>query len=80
MSEVPQSECEGEIGMKKFFDYLYYLLWAAVSIAFILLKAFGAVTYSWIWALAPLWVPIVIVLIGSVIFAGIAALQAYRKK
>ena len=67
--------------MKKFCaSNLFYVLWAMVSAAFILLKAFGAMACSWIWALAPIWVPLVIAFIGSVIIFGICVVSSYRKK
>lgn len=40
-----------------------------LTIVFIVLKLTGYITWSWVWVLAPLWIPIV----GFIVFAGIAA-------
>lgn len=41
-----------------------------LAIVFIVLKLTGYITWSWVWVLAPLWIPVV----GFIVFAGIAAL------
>lgn len=40
-----------------------------LTIVFIALKLTGYITWSWVWVLAPLWIPVV----GFIVFAGIAA-------
>lgn len=40
-----------------------------LTIVFIVLKLTGYITWSWVWVLAPLWIPVV----GFIVFAGIAA-------
>ena len=51
-----------------------------LTIAFIVLKLCGVINWAWIWVLAPLWIPIVlvvgvylIVVVFSLIFALIAS-------
>lgn len=34
-----------------------------LAIVFIVLKLIGVITWSWLWVLAPLWIPVAIVLI-----------------
>lgn len=34
-----------------------------LTIAFIVLKLVGIINWSWVWVLAPIWIPILIVLI-----------------
>ena len=40
-----------------------------LTIAFIVLKLMGYITWSWVWVFAPLWIPVV----GFIVFTGIAA-------
>jgi hypothetical protein len=40
-----------------------------LTIVFIVLKLVGYVTWSWLWVLGPLWMPISLALIGFFIFA-----------
>ena len=35
-----------------------------LTIAFIVLKLCNVITWSWLWVLAPLWIPTVIILLG----------------
>ena len=41
-----------------------------LTIAFIVLKLIGVIDWSWIWVLAPTWIPLALVL-GILILAGI---------
>jgi hypothetical protein len=41
-----------------------------LTIVFIILKLLGAITWSWAWVLAPLWMPVLLIVIIAVI-AGI---------
>jgi hypothetical protein len=34
-----------------------------LTIAFIVLKLCGVITWSWVWVLAPLWIPIALIII-----------------
>lgn len=43
-------------------------------ILFIGLKLTGQITWSWLWVLSPMWMPIVIVLVLLVVFGLFAAL------
>ena len=38
-----------------------------LAIAFIVLKLVGVISWSWLWVLSPLWIPIVIASLGIVI-------------
>ena len=47
----------------------------ALTIAFIVLKLTGVIAWSWLWVLAPLWIPwtifgIAAIIIGIIIFIG----------
>lgn len=50
-----------------------------LTILFIALKLTGVITWSWVWVLAPLWIPfaifLVIVLIAMIIMMVIALLD-----
>lgn len=39
-----------------------------LAIAFIVLKLVGVISWSWLWVLSPLWIPIVIALLGIMVF------------
>lgn len=41
-----------------------------LAIAFVVLKLIGVITWSWVWVLAPLWIPIVVGLIIVAIATG----------
>lgn len=48
-----------------------------LGITFIILKLCNIITWSWVWVLAPFWIPVAIILailIIIVLFCGIAAL------
>lgn len=51
-----------------------------LTIVFIILKLCNVIAWSWLWVLAPIWVPLVIAFIGSVIIFGICVVSSYRKK
>ena len=34
-----------------------------LTIAFIVLKLLGVITWSWVWVLSPLWIPVAVVLV-----------------
>ena len=39
-----------------------------LTIAFIVLKLCNVISWSWWWVLAPLWIPIIIVILGLLFF------------
>ena len=39
-----------------------------LAIAFIVLKLCNVISWSWWWVLAPLWIPVVIVILGLLFF------------
>lgn len=44
--------------------------WDLLVVAFIVLKLCGVIKWSWIWVLAPFWIPIIfIIIIVFVLFA-----------
>lgn len=44
--------------------------WDLLVVAFIVLKLCGVIKWSWIWVLAPFWIPIIfIVIIVFILFA-----------
>ena len=34
-----------------------------LAIVFIVLKLLGIITWSWVWVLSPIWIPIIVVLV-----------------
>lgn len=38
-----------------------------LTIAFIVLKLTGVISWSWIWVLAPIWIPVVIIAVCCII-------------
>lgn len=41
----------------------------ALTIAFIVLKLLGKITWKWIWVLAPIWIDILLAIILLIIYA-----------
>lgn len=41
-----------------------------LTIAFVVLKLIGVITWSWVWVFAPLWIPFVVGLIIVAIATG----------
>lgn len=39
-----------------------------LTIVFIVLKLLGKITWSWVWVLAPVWIPVILVFIISILF------------
>ena len=42
-----------------------------LAIAFIILKLAGVIDWSWVWVLAPLWVPLLVVVFFVVVYLAI---------
>lgn len=40
-----------------------------LTIAFIVLKLCKIITWSWLWVLSPLWIPIILILVIAIILA-----------
>ena len=53
-----------------------------LGLVFIILKLCGVISWSWLWVLAPLWIPLALALVVlGVIFIGAAiASGSYKKK
>ena len=49
-----------------------------LQVAFIVLKLIGKIDWSWVWVLAPLWIPFCLILILAVVCA--VALYASGRK
>lgn len=43
-----------------------------LTIAFIVLKLCGVITWSWVWVLSPLWISAILVIILVIIFVVLA--------
>ncbi len=56
--------------MRRRNNTIYYGInfWELLTIVFIILKATGTITWSWWLVLAPIWVPIVLVILFIIIF------------
>lgn len=42
--------------------------WGLLALVFIVLKLVGVITWSWLWVLAPIWIPAVILILLIVVF------------
>lgn len=57
-------------------------LGGVLGVTFIVLKLTGVIAWSWLWVLAPFWIPIAIVLVVLVVLgliAGVAKLAGVDK-
>ena len=45
----------------------------ALAILFIALKLCGVITWSWLWVLAPIWIQLILAVIGFIAFLKVAA-------
>lgn len=43
-----------------------------LAIVFIILKLCGVITWSWVWVLAPLWIPVLVGVVAIVIITVVA--------
>lgn len=50
-----------------------------LTLLFIGLKLTNYIDWSWWWVLAPLWMPLIIVVIGLAIFIGVLIAKEIRK-
>ena len=48
-----------------------------LTIAFIALKLAGFIAWSWLWVLAPLWIPTALVLLVLGVIVGVALVRAF---
>jgi hypothetical protein len=48
-----------------------FLLLGLLTICFVVLKLIGAIAWSWLWVLSPLWCPLSVVLVWAIIMAMI---------
>jgi len=39
-----------------------------LTIVFIILKLTGVITWSWLWVLSPLWIPVVLIVIIVIVY------------
>lgn len=49
-----------------------------LTIAFIVLKLCGVIAWSWVWVLAPLWIPLAFALVVSAIIVAVKVLFVDR--
>ena len=50
---------------------------SALLVAFVVLKLVGVITWSWMWVLSPLWIPLVLLLgflLVAIIIGGIVSI------
>jgi len=52
-----------------------FILCVALTAVFTILKTFGAISWTWIWVLSPLWVPIVMAFFVAVIVIILALIR-----
>lgn len=51
-----------------------------LTIVFIVLRLMGIIEWGWVWVLAPLWMPLALVLVGVIIFLIVAAIASNNRK
>ena len=64
---------------KKGKDWRFSILCILLTITFIILKLIGEISWSWLWILAPLWIPPVIFIIACFI-AGFFVIYRVKKE
>lgn len=52
----------------------------ALAIAFIVLKLVGVIDWSWIWVLAPIWIPIAILAAITIIVFAVTGIKMLIEK
>lgn len=50
-----------------------------LTIAFVVLKLLGKISWPWVWVLSPIWIPTSVIIIGVLIALAISYVF-YRKK
>ena len=50
-----------------------------LGVAFIVLKLCGVIDWSWLWVLAPFWIPLAVALIALAIVLMVTAVKRKRK-
>ncbi len=51
-----------------------------LTIVFITLKLLGKISWSWLWALSPIWISLALVLVGTVIITVVYVIKFFRTK
>lgn len=55
-----------------------------LTLIFITLKLTGYIAWSWVWVVAPLWIPLVLIfsiaLLASALAVSIQAIEDYKRK
>jgi hypothetical protein len=46
-----------------------------LTVAFIVLKLVGTITWSWWWVLSPLWIPLALGIVLGIIFVAVASIR-----
>lgn len=41
--------------------------WSTLLLIFIVLRLVGVITWSWFWVLSPIWIPVMILIVVSII-------------
>ena len=55
-------------------------LWSILCLIFITLKLTGYIAWSWLWVLAPIWIPISIILVVFVIVGMLYVAENNKNK
>lgn len=48
---------------------------ALLGVAFIVLKLTGVIAWSWLWVLAPIWIPLLVVLLGFIVIMTVLVVK-----
>lgn len=53
---------------------------SVLGIIFIVLKLTGVISWSWLWVLAPFWIPFAVAVLFGVVFLGLIRLGTKGRK
>ncbi len=77
MMAMMKAVCTG--GNMEIIDRIVDIVICLITITVIVLKICGIITISWLWLLAPLWIPFGIGLVMAVIFIVLYFIESYIK-
>jgi len=69
----------GKMENEEIMDRIVDIVICLAAIAVIILKICGVITISWLWLLAPLWIPFGFGVVMSIIFVILYFIESYIK-
>ena len=52
-------------------------LMTTLTVVFVVLKVTGVITWSWLWVFSPMWLTILLFLVGLLFFVAIVVIKSY---